>query len=62
MKLRDQFRAWARENTGEGKVFNGAFDSGESYYLFLIWQGGYFAGRKAAETEMMYERKETNHG
>ena len=53
MKLRDQFRAWARENTGEGKVFNGAFDAGESYYLFLIWQGGYQHRRKEEAFEAM---------
>ena len=52
MKLRDEFRAWAKENSAPGKVFSSS-DAEYSYFYFLIWQGGYFAGRKAAEIEAM---------
>ena len=52
MKLRDEFRAWAKENSGEGKVLKHEM-SADSYYLFLIWQGGYYKGRKDAEIEAM---------
>jgi hypothetical protein len=52
MKLRDEFRQWAKENAGEGKVFR-AEESGESYFFFLLWQGGYYKGRKDADIEAM---------
>jgi hypothetical protein len=61
MKLRDEFRAWAKENSGEGDVFGSSAPlrhPEESYFYFLIWQGGYYKGRKDAETEMMYGQKE----
>jgi len=57
MKLRDEFRQWAKENSGTGKVLMEP-DSGNSYFYFLIWQGGYYKGRKDAEIEAMYGQKE----
>ena len=53
MKLRDEFRQWAKENTGPGKAFAHNTTAEDSYYYFLIWQGGYFFGRREAEIEAM---------